>query len=131
MINWFKLDYLFTNYMAPVTGDVLKIAVGIYLTLFILAIVASFLRKRKQTNSVYKKFYQKISSFLFTFSIVGLILLFFRYQLIPFLGMRGWTLIWWAVSIVWLVFVLKYLFVDLPKKRQEQLLKEEFEKYLP
>jgi len=117
--------------MAPVTSNVLKISVAIYLALFVLALICSWWRKRKSVNVLYKKFFQKTANFLFTFSIVGLLLLFFRYQLIPYLGMRGWTMLWWLASIVWLVFVFKYLLIDLPKKKKEQQLKEEFEKYLP
>lgn len=129
MGNWLKLDYLFTNAMLPITPMVFKTATGIYLLIFVTAIVFSLLCER--INKLYRRLFRRLANWCFGFSVVGLILLFFRYQLVPYLGMRGWTLIWWLISAIWMIYILKYLFLDIPKQRKELRIKEDFEKYLP
>ena len=129
MSNWLKLDYLFTNVMMPITPTVFRVVVGIYLLIFLLAIVFSILRRR--VDKLYRHLFRRLANWCFSFSMVSLILLFFRHQLIPYLGMRGWTMVWWMICAIWMIYILKYLFFDIPKQKKEQKVKEEFEKYLP
>ena len=131
MINWFKLDYLFSNNLWPITTGIFRLAVAVYLFIFIAAIVFSILRKSNKFRKPIQKLMQKLSNWCFAFSIVGLILMFFRHQLIPYLGMRAWSMLWFVVCLAWLVYIFKYLFVDIPKVDKDLKIKEEFEKYLP
>lgn len=131
MLNWLKLDYLFTNNLLPITPEVFRWGVIIYLAVFAAAIVFSFLRKNNKFSVVYRRLFQKLSNWSFTFSIIGLVLMFFRHQLIPYLGMRAWTLLWWLAAAIWMIYILKYLFVDIPKQKEEIQAQREFEKYLP
>jgi prolipoprotein diacylglyceryltransferase len=131
MINWFKFEYLFSNNLWPITTNVFNMAVGVYVLVFVMAIIFTFFRKKKALAKPYKKLMQKFSNWCFTFSIIGLILMFFRHQLIPYLGMRAWSMIWFVVCIAWLVYILRYLFVNIPKQKQDKKIREEFEKYLP
>jgi len=131
MINWFKLDYLFTNNLLPITTNVFRLAVGIYVLIFVLAILLSILRKKDRFAKPYRRIMQKFSSWCFSFSIAGLILMFFRHQLIPYLGMRAWTMIWFIICAAWMIYILKYLFVNIPRQKKDLKIREEFEKYLP
>lgn len=131
MINWFKFDYLFTNNLLPITTNVFRLAVGIYVLIFILAILLSILRKKDRFAKPYRRIMQKFSGWCFSFSIVGLILMFFRHQLIPYLGMRAWTMIWFVICAAWMIYILKYLFVNIPRQKKDLKIREEFEKYLP
>ncbi|MBL7021985.1 hypothetical protein ISR92_01525 [Patescibacteria group bacterium] len=131
MINWFKLDYLFSNNLWPITTNVFRAAVGIYILIFVLAIIFSILRKKDRFSGPYKRAMQKISTWCFSFSIVGLILMFFRHQLIPYLGMRAWTMIWFIICIAWMIYIIKYIVINIPKQKKDLKIREEFEKYLP
>jgi hypothetical protein len=55
MINWLKLDYLFTNYMAPISPATLRLASGIYLLFFVVAVVLSFVVKGKKAGKLYSR----------------------------------------------------------------------------
>jgi len=131
MINWFKLDYLFTNNLWPITTNVFRLAVAIYVLIFVLAIVFSILRKKDFFTAPYRKAMQELGTWCFSFSIVGLILMFFRHQLIPYLGMRAWSMIWFIISIAWMIYIIKYIVVNIPKQKKDLKIREEFEKYLP
>jgi len=130
MINWFKFEYLFSNNLWPITMSVFRLAVGVYLLIFILAIVFSILRKNKNFEAPYRRIMQKFANWCFSFSLVGLILMFFRHQLIPYLGMRAWTMIWFVICIAWLIYIFKFLLINIPKQKKELKIKEDFEKYL-
>ncbi len=130
MINWFKLEYLFSNNLWPITPNVFQLAVSVYVLIFVLAIVFSILRKNKKFTSLYRRLIQKFANWCFAFSIVGLILLFFRHQLIPYLGMRAWTMMWFVFCAAWFIYILKFLFVNIPKQKKKLKAKEELEKYL-
>jgi len=131
MSNWFKIDYLFTNHMPLISTAVLRIAVLFYLAFFVLAVVLSIMKRNKKFDKYFTLLMQKIANLALSFSIIGMILLFFRHQLVPYLGMRGWTLIWWLICLVWFVYVLKYWTIVIPAKRKELQKKREKEKYLP
>ncbi|MFH1667402.1 MAG: hypothetical protein ABH884_00055 [Candidatus Komeilibacteria bacterium] len=131
MSNWFKIDYLFTNYMPLISTAVLRIAVLLYLSFFVLAVVLSVVKRNKKFDKYFTILMQKIANLSLAFSVIGMILLFFRHQLVPYLGMRGWTLIWWLICLVWFVYVLKYWTIVIPAKRKELQQKKEKEKYLP
>ena len=61
---------------------------------------------------------------------VGLILLFFSHELIPFLSARFWFLLWGLGIAVWLVFIFKAL-VAIPKKKKQIEKEREYKKYIP
>lgn len=131
MSNWFKIEYLFTNRMPLISTNVLRIAVALYLVFFVLAVVLSIAKKNKKFDRYYTKLMQKIANLSFSFSIVGMILLFFRHQLVPYLGMRAWTLIWWLICLVWFVYIIKYWTIVIPAQRKAYLQRQEKNKYLP
>ncbi|OIO47896.1 MAG: hypothetical protein AUJ28_00265 [Parcubacteria group bacterium CG1_02_37_51] len=117
--------------MPLISTAVLRIAVLFYLAFFVLAVVLSIMKRNKKFDKYFTLLMQKIANLALSFSIIGMILLFFRHQLVPYLGMRGWTLIWWLICLVWFVYVLKYWTIVIPAKRKELQKKREKEKYLP
>ena len=131
MSNWLKLEYLFTNYMPLITTSVLRVAVALYLVFFILAVILSIAKKNKKFDKYYIVLIQKIANWSFSFSIVGMILLFFRHQLVPYLGMRAWTLIWWLICLVWFINIIKYWTIIIPAQRKARQKKQEYEQYFP
>jgi hypothetical protein len=79
------------------------------------------------TRKIFEKFYYFLASMGFS----GLLLVFFRVVNAYFIGAPFWILFWLVVLLVWLYFILRYIFVKMPKLKEEIEMKRELEKYLP
>lgn len=66
-----------------------------------------------------------------TIGLGGLILTFFRWQAIPFLGNRIWLWLWLLVILVWSVLTGLYLLKKFPEERRLFVNKRQYERYLP
>lgn len=102
-------------------------AIGIYGALILVAIIIKiFLRP---------PYYQKIKNSLFTLGLtcglIGLLLVFFRFEGISFLSARFWHLILLLVSLIWLGMIIFYSIKKLPIEIKERKEKEWREKFLP
>lgn len=97
--------------------------------LIVCAVVFGILRARDKKN-LYNPVWQKFFSFSLTNAIIGLILLFFTYELIPVLSSRFWFLFWGIEMIIWLVFIVRALF-GIPEKRKQLEQEREYKKYIP
>lgn len=104
-----------------------NIFIALIIALIIGAIVA-FVTKRKKTS--YRRFFSSIYNFCLTNAIIGLMLLFFNYEIVPFFSAYFWYLIWLIVSIIWLVNILRALKKSL-KNKKDQAGPDEIKKYLP
>src|SRR3990167_5990504 len=89
------------------------IALGICLGLIILAII----RKLIPGDQEYK---QKIICFLITLSLAGMVLIFFRWQSIPYFSARVVWLGWLIWLVIWGLLIIYYRLVALPKKILKQ-----------
>ena len=98
------------------------------ISLFIAAVVFKILKNRKR--NLYNKIWNKLHFFSLSNLIIGLILLFFSYEMLPFLSMRFWFLLWAIGMIVWLVFIFKVL-NEIPKVKAKMDKEDEYKKYLP
>jgi hypothetical protein len=63
--------------------------------------------------------------------IAGLVYLFFGWQGVALLGARFWLLLIGLVFVIWLGFILRYIYVDMPKRRAEIDSKRKYQKYIP
>lgn len=119
---WFNLrpDILMPIYQ--------KIFIGFVIFLAICSLVSWLISSKKR--NLYTFFWRKIYSFSLINFFVGLILLFFSHELIPFLSARFWFLLWGLSMAVWLVFIFKTLAV-IPKKKKQIEKEREYKKYIP
>lgn len=120
---WFKLR---PGLMLPASQ---KIFFGLLIALAIAAAVSFFIKKREK-GRLYGRLWNGLNSFSLTNLAIGLILLFFNYELVPFLSARFWFLIWAAEMAVWAVFIIKR-FADIPKIKKQMEEEKEFKKYIP
>lgn len=95
--------------------------------LFILFFVFLFLQRKK---NIYRNLYRKLSNFCLGNFIIGLVLLFFIYEAIPFLSARFWLVLWVISMAVWLFFVLKRV-KEIPKRKEDLERQKEYKKYIP
>ncbi|MDP2708821.1 MAG: hypothetical protein Q8O93_02110 [bacterium] len=107
----------------------LKAVLGIISLFIILTIVSGFIRK-KWNKSLYASFWSSLYAFFLTNSIIGLLLLFFNYEMVPFLSARFWYLLWVVGALVWLYFIYKII-ISIPQKKERLEKEQEFKKYIP
>ncbi len=114
-------------------GQLIGLA-GQALIIFVLALVVLtfifWLIKSRNKKNIYSKFWQACYYFSLSNAIIGLLLLFFNYEMAPFLSARFWFVLWLAVMVVWLVFIFKIIIV-IPKRKSELEKQKEYKKYIP
>ena len=132
-INFFDLKKLFdTGYIfesAPSAEGLYKY-LAILFGLFIIFAFALIIKSKKQ-NEVLKKLYSKAINLLLLGGFFGLILVFFRWQGIPYLSSRLLLLVLFLIFLLWLLRIMWYKFKILPKEIEQYNKRKIFEKYLP
>ena len=105
---------------------------GFFVFLIILAVLifVFFLFKSRYKKSSYFRIWRNLYSFCLSNLIIGLFLLLFTYELVPFLSARFWFLLWGLGMAVWLFFIGRFL-VLIPKIKQKIATEKEYQKYIP
>ncbi len=111
--------------LLPVYHNAL-IAFIVFLT--IAALVFSFLGRTK--GGAYNKIWRGLSGFSLSNIIIGLLLLFFTYEMIPVLSSRFWFIVWGAEMAIWLFFIARAA-QEIPKRKKRAEEEKQFKKYLP
>ncbi|MFC1686549.1 hypothetical protein ACFLZS_01310 [Patescibacteria group bacterium] len=86
--------------------------------------------KRKDFNPVRAKLWRKVYICFFTVSIVGGILIFLRYEQIPFLSLRVLMLVLLIGFLIWLGLILRYYLTTFKEELSEHQEEERKSKYL-
>ena len=128
MGNLLKLSFWFNMTPGNLTQGALRLIVVSLIGLLIGAVFFKILKNRKR--NLYNKIWSKLHLFSLSNLIIGLFLLFFSYELLPFLSMRLWLLLWGLGMIVWLAFIFK-IFNEIPKIKEKMAKEDEYKKYLP
>ncbi len=102
----------------------------IFLVILVILTFIFALFKSRHRKSLFNRIWRKSYSFSVSNLVIGLFLLFFFYEAIPFLSARFWLLLWGLGMMVWLFFIGKIL-VKIPKIRQKIKEEKEFRKYIP
>ncbi|MCK4553730.1 hypothetical protein KAU19_02110 [Candidatus Parcubacteria bacterium] len=97
--------------------------------LVVLTIVFAFIQARNKKN-LYGRFWTGLYYFCLTNTIIGVFLLFFIYEAIPFLSARFWFLLWVAEVLVWIFFLVKKL-REIPKRKKQLEEERKYKKYIP
>ncbi|RMD59012.1 hypothetical protein D6821_02125 [Candidatus Parcubacteria bacterium] len=130
MGKFLTLNYWFNLRPGMMVPTAFKIFILFLVVLATAALINGIIRRWMIEGGPYKKLSQRLGSFLSTQLVIGLVLLFFVYEEVPFLSARFWFLLWGASMLVWLFFIIKFA-CRIPELITEQKKKEEFEKYLP
>lgn len=99
--------------------------------LLIILGVASRLAVEKIKDGLKVKAWRRLYHLGLTMGITGLVFFFFAWQGVALLAARFWLVIWLVSLLIWLGFIGKYWFLEIPKLRSEIEHKRKFEKYLP
>lgn len=126
-----SLSYWFDRTPESMEFVTLRLFFFLFLFLFLLGIVLRIQAKHRAKDRSQKKLFRSFSSVCFTASLLGFILLFFRYEETPFFGARFWFLLWVLMIILWVGFLLRYFFRIVPEKQKRLFEQRQREKYLP
>ncbi len=129
MNNLLSLKFWFNLRPEALTPIHQKIFIFLVVGLIILTIVFGFIQIRNK-NNLYARFWRSLYYFCLTNAIIGLALLFFTYELVPFLSTRFLFLLWGAGIITWIVFIVRIL-IKIPGRKRELEKEKEFRKYVP
>lgn len=130
LTKFLKTDYIFEVTPSP-QSDYIYLSI-IYGLLILISIGLWFYYNKKQKNKkVWQKMRGRVFNLFFYSGLIGLFLVFFRFQQIAYLGSRFFTLILWLVIFIWAFFTVLYRFTSLKQEFKNIEKKENFEKYLP
>ena len=127
---FFNPSHIFTLRPDTMQPRALIILAVIFLLCIALAIISKIVAK-KTNDGLKLKAYRQVFSLFLTMGILGIVYLFFAWQAVTLLASRFWLLIWVVVVAVWLGFIAKYFFLDIPKTRTKIDKKKNFNKYIP
>lgn len=126
---FFNPSHLFSLRPTPLHSRAIIILAIVFSGCLIASLISKFSTKSK--DALKAKGFLKLFHLFLTMGLLGYLYLLFGWQGAVLLSTRFWLLIWLAVFIVWLGFILNYLMVEVPKKRKEINQKRQFEKYIP
>ncbi|MDD4271253.1 MAG: hypothetical protein PHF50_00420 [Patescibacteria group bacterium] len=129
MGNFLTWNFWFSARPGAFTDLSLKMVLGFIFLLIILSIASGVIKKR-WLKSLYFSFWSGLYTFFITNAIIGLVLTFFNYEMVPFLSARFWFLFWAIGMLVWLVFICR-LAIKIPEKKAQMEKEKEFKKYIP
>ncbi len=95
------------------------LAVCLLLLVFSLGLSMRVRTRGKKKDGLERKFLNKLTHWGYGAGWGGLLLWFVRYEQIPWLSMRFVLWAWIAFSAAWLMLVVRYKFVIIPKRRVE------------
>lgn len=129
MSNLLNLKFWFNLRAVPLTPFFNKALIGFTILSLVMFIAIKLLNKRNK-NVLYTKIFQALINFSLTNLFVGVFLMFFNYEMVPFLSSRFWFLLWAIGILVWLYFIIKKLLV-IPRIGKQIEENKEFKKYIP
>lgn len=95
------------------------------------AITRILARHRRKDDKHLVAIYKKVGQLLLTMGIFGLLIFFFAFERLYFIGARFWFLLWGIGLVVWIVQIVRYAKVTVPAKREAQQKGKEQERYMP
>lgn len=125
--NLFRIDYWTDLRPRYFDENVAYIFIAALIATLVAAVIIFFLKRR---GGIYKHILSRVYSLLLSNFIVGALLFFFRFELVPFLSARFWAGIWVIVVIAWTYFTIKEA-KKIPAKRKAFEAEKEKNKYIP
>lgn len=129
MNNLLSLNFWFNPRPGSLTTVFNNALIGYIAVLALLAIVIGIIKSRNK-NKIYQSIWQSLFSFCLVNVLLGLLEMFFIYELIPILSSRFWFLLICVEMAIWLFFIGKKLLV-IPEKKNQMEKEKEFKKYIP
>jgi len=127
MERFLSWRYWFNLRPEPLTNFTFKIFIAF---LIVLIIVGAYAYYSKSRSGFKNGLWLKIFNFSFTNSLLGIMLLFFNYEIIPFFTARFFLGLWAIGLLIWIFLIIKK-YKKVPNNLEQNKRQKEFEKYLP
>lgn len=132
MPNFLSLSFWFNLYPPKLSQPYVYILIILVLGLILATFVFWFLKNQKGKSKNFKlQGFRSLYSFSITNAALGLLLLFFNFNKIPFFSARFWYPLWLVEMLVWLYFIFKFFRRSIPEKLKKAEQEEKYKKYLP
>ncbi|MBU0531164.1 MAG: hypothetical protein ABIG32_02165 [Candidatus Uhrbacteria bacterium] len=127
----FRASFWFARIPAPLSPFFVKALFAFFGIILILGAVVRIVASNRKHDRLVKSIFDRVGSCLVSMGFLGVLLYFFSYQRIPFLGMRFWFLVWGVIFVAWLGWIVYYALKVVPKQRECLLNRLEQMKYMP
>jgi len=127
MTNLMTWKFWFALRPESLTTLALNLFIGLLVVLTVLAFLIALIKKKA---GIYRGLYKKLYNLCIGNTIIGLIFLFFNYEMVPFFSARFWLALWAIEMIVWLMFILRKI-KKIPLLKKQKAQEKELNKYLP
>ncbi|MDD4332633.1 MAG: hypothetical protein PHT51_00800 [Patescibacteria group bacterium] len=128
MRNLLTLKYWFTLRPEAFLPVYLKAFIALIILFAVLFVVFWLLGKKKK--ALYANIFRRLSSFFASNFFIGLVILFFSYEMVVFLSARFWIMFWGIEMLVWLIAIIRKL-KEIPERKKQLEKDKEFKKYIP
>src|SRR6056297_1785872 len=117
MSHLLSLAFWFNVYPPRLSQPYGYLLIMVTLALMVGTIVFGILKNKKGKNkNFHLEGFRKLYYFSFTNAIIGILLIFFNFEEIPFFSARFWYPVWIIEMVVWIYFVFKFFRYSVPEK---------------
>lgn len=128
--KFFQPAYLFElrPYTYPQTIKAMLIFFGL---MIVVGVGLKIYKETKKLEKFQNKLLERYFSLLTTMGIIGVLIVWLRFERVNLLAGRFWLLVWALLLLIWLYPILKHQFVIAPVAQKKATEKKLFQKYLP
>lgn len=130
MFALFQPSFWFTTNPPMLVGWIGTAVFVFFLLCFVFGMVSRILLDRTEDRYV-KLAGRHITRAFTTMGILGLILFFFSFERIPFLGARLWYPLWLIASVLWGLWIVRFVKKRIPTLREKEKAQQMNNRYFP
>ncbi|MFH0840752.1 MAG: hypothetical protein V1865_02105 [bacterium] len=129
MNNLLTLSFWFNSRPEPLTALFQNLILVFAILMIALFILTKIITNRKP-KTIYHKVWLKLATFSLSNAILGFLLWFFSYEMVPVLSAKFLLGLWGIGIIVWIILIIKQI-KKIPQRREQIAKEKEFKKYIP
>lgn len=104
---------------------------GVILLVLLVATLGVYFYPQPSKDKLVKQVRGRVLACLVSATLIGLVLYFMTWQMVPVLGMRAFWPIWFIAHITWGIWIYRDARKRFPEARQAQASRQAYEKWLP
>jgi len=122
--NFFTTEYLFAT-TAPTNRNLFLALLAAFAVMIIISLLLSYNKK------IHPPLRAKLFNFFLTLGILGILISFFRYESIPYVGIRLMMFLLIITAFIWYLIITIYGLTKMPKEVKLRKNQERYAQYLP